>query len=275
MAPPAVEEHDASLSPTWQQETSHLQKTLSFQLSAAASTTRKDIADIAQGKNLKRREHRAHTASDLTNVGHKSEWGEAIVAQQVTMSGVVKSRRSLNDSFARKPVQRSFSALREAAERYETAATKHQWAEVFEKDARVAELQDFADGRSTDEAKGRFQPGLNKFGSVARDYSKLLDVTMNQAPVHAATAWAAMKLLLAVHTNHVRFRDKIRDALIFIRGKAALVNHFVFHNPTEKMAKAVGLLYVAFTRFLEKVIDYDRKSKVGRSLGFLVFCVEC
>ena len=171
-------------------------------------------------------------------------------------------------------MQRSFSALREAAERYETAATKHQWAEVFERDAKVEELREMADGGSRDEAKGKFQSGFDKFGSVALEYSKLLDMILNQAPVYAAIAWGVVKLLLVAHVNHARLKHNVGDVLISIGEKAALINHFVFYNPTAKMAEGVGLLFAAFTRFLETAIHYYTKSKLGRSLGSLVSCVE-
>ena len=159
--------------------------------------------------------------------------------------------------------------MQEAAERYEKHATQNQWDELLIAQADVAELQELADSKSQGKSTSKFQAGLNKFCSVALEYSKLLDVIMNQCPEYAALAWGAMKLLLVANVNHAKVKENVEKQLLAIGHQVGLVNQFVFYNPTEKMAEAVGLLYAHFSRFLKKALGMYAKSKLSRFPSFL------
>ena len=137
---------------------------------------------------------------------------------------------------------------------------------MFDKGARLAELRGLADNDIKDVTKGNFRSSWDKFCSVALEYSKLLDMILNQEPEYAAITWGVIKLLLVANINHAKLKDNVEKVLISIGEKADLVSQLLFYNPTESMATVVGRLYESFVKFLEKALSYYKKSKRGRLL---------
>lgn len=159
-------------------------------------------------------------------------------------------------------MRHSLHGLREAAERYERHATQHRWNELCTARANITELETLA-AEAVTKKKTLFPTGVEKFSSVALEYSKLLDVVMNGCPEYASLAWGTMKLLLYAGINHAKLKENVEHHLISIGEQSGLVNQFVYYNPTEMMAEAVGRLYADFGKFLEKAIRYYAKSKLG------------
>jgi len=107
----------------------------------------------------------------------REEWGKELW-----------SRGALKDSMV---------LLRSSVDEYEKEASRQQWIDLRKINDQVADLGKLADeARKTkhgkvgddgddDESSG----GLSKFSAVALEYSKMLDVVMNQSPEYAGLAW--------------------------------------------------------------------------------------
>ena len=154
--------------------------------------------------------------------------------------------------------------MREAADHYEKHATQYSWNELLRARADVDELGSIAAAAHAGKGSKNSPTGMGKFCNVALEYSKLLDVVFNESHEYVSIVWGVMKVLLVANVNHARLREKVEEHLISIGEQAAIVNHFIFYNPTEKMAESVGLLYADFSQFLRTAIRSYAKSKLGK-----------
>ena len=98
-----------------------------------------------------------------------------------------------NRLWSQDELHESLDLLRSSANEYELEATKQQWTDLLRIHANVTELGKLADtfkkNDSTKELDGETADGLSKFSAVALEYSKMLDVVMNQSPEYAGLAW--------------------------------------------------------------------------------------
>lgn len=96
-----------------------------------------------------------------------------------------------NELWNQESLKESALLLRASVAEYEKEATIQQWTDLLKVNADVSELGKLvADSkknkRRTDEETA---DGLSKFSTVALEYSKMLDVVMNQSPEYAGLAW--------------------------------------------------------------------------------------
>ena len=136
-------------------------------------------------------------------------------------------------------MQSSLIKLRQTVQSYEKQATSEKWGELWRVRADVTELDMLA--KSTlDKQKSRkksFTKGLERFSTVALEYSKLLDVVMNQCPEYVALAWGVTKLLLVANINHSKLKQNVELHLINIGEQLGLVNQLIAYSPTDKMVE--------------------------------------
>jgi len=112
------------------------------------------------------------TRSDVAGLRCKDEWAEGILAQE--------------------GLQQSIAALRSSVAEYEKEASTQQWKDLLKIHGDIQELGRLAESsqkKSSSEYLEESADGLSKFTAVALEYSKLLDVVMNQTPEYAALAW--------------------------------------------------------------------------------------
>lgn len=135
-------------------------------------------------------------------------------------------------------MQTSLIQLRQTVEAYENQASNENWGELWRVRADVAELDTLARA-ALDKQKSRKTPfkGLERFSTVALEYSKLLDVVMNQCPEYVALAWGVTKLLLVANINHSRLKQNIESHLISIGEQLELVNQLIAYSPTDKLVE--------------------------------------
>jgi hypothetical protein len=90
-------------------------------------------------------------------------------------------------------LQKSMALLQSSVMEYEQKASEQQWKDLLMINADVADLGKLADGARKKKAKqgkeDESMDGLSKFSTVAIEYSKMLDVVMNQSPEYAGLAW--------------------------------------------------------------------------------------
>jgi hypothetical protein len=90
-------------------------------------------------------------------------------------------------------VKESARALQSSVWDYEKEATRQQWTGLLKINADVAELGKLVESSNIKKSKKAGQDesmdGLTKFTTVALEYSKMLDVVMNQSPEFAGLAW--------------------------------------------------------------------------------------
>jgi len=98
-----------------------------------------------------------------------------------------------NELWSRGALKESITILRSSIAEYEKEASQQQWEDLLKINADVADLGKLADGaRKRRSKKGDDDEsvnGLSKFSAVALEYSKMLDVVMNQSPEYAGLAW--------------------------------------------------------------------------------------
>jgi hypothetical protein len=98
-------------------------------------------------------------------------------------------------------LKESVTLLRSSVAEYEKEASQQQWKDLLKINADVADLGKLTDGaRKTKSKKGKDDEsvdGLSKFSTVALEYSKMLDVVMNQSPEYAGLAWG-----VCLHGGH-------------------------------------------------------------------------
>ena len=142
------------------------------------------------------------------------------------------------DHTFREPMQASLIQLRQTVEVYERQATNEKWGELWRVRADVTELDVLAKA-ALDRQKSRstYFKGMERFSTVALEYSKLLDVVMNQCPEYVSLAWGVTKLLLVANINHSKLKQNVESHLVSIGGQLGLVNQLIAYSPTEKMVE--------------------------------------
>ena len=135
-------------------------------------------------------------------------------------------------------MQTSLIQLRQTVQVYEKQASNEKWGELWRIRADVTELDTLAKA-ALDKQKSRKTSfkGLERFSMVALEYSKLLDVVMNQCPEYVALAWGVTKLLLVANINHSRLKQNVESHLISIGEQLGLVNQLIAYSPTDKMVE--------------------------------------
>ena len=140
---------------------------------SSAPTTPAPIETAIQTVRPAEKGHLTRTRSEEVARGHRDDWATGILAQPEMQQSMIALRSSVND--------------------YEREATQQQWKDLLKIHADVRELSDLAHKsnkhKAADEATELSEGGLSKFSTVALEYSKLLDVVMNQTPEYAALAW--------------------------------------------------------------------------------------
>lgn len=162
-------------------------------------------------------------------------------------------------------MQDALVSLRESVGSYEKKVGIEQLGDYLGARADLTELANLAG--SALEKEHLKKPGLKsleKFSTVALEYSKLLDVVLNQSPEYASLAWGIMKFLLVANINHAKLKQNVEMNLIRIGDQLGLVNQLMYYMPTEKMVEAVALLYASFSKFLREALKCYAKSKLGR-----------
>lgn len=169
-------------------------------------------------------------------------------------------------------MQNSLTSLRSAVDVYEAQASVQKWEDLSLAQADVTELNTLAKAAlEKQQSKRRPLPGLERFSTVALEYSKLLDVVMNQCPEYVSLAWGVTKLLLVANINHAKLKQNVETHLMSIGERLGLVNQLICYSPTEKMVEAVALLYAHFSKFLGKALRCYAKSKLATVLSSFVF----
>ena len=157
---------------------------------------------------------------------------------------------------------------------YEEVATRQQWTDLLKVHADVGELGTLAYTMRMKKSKGNEDEsvdGLSKFSAVALEYSKMLDVVMNQSPEYAGLAWGAIRLLLVAHTNHSKLKHAVEHYLIQFGQEFGVMNQLMNSHPTKKMVEAVSEAYVCFSKFLAKAVEYYKESKLKSAVKAFAF----
>jgi len=121
------------------------------------------------------------TRSDVVGLRCKDEWAEGILAQE--------------------GLQQSIAALRSSVAEYEREASTQEWKDLLKIHGDIQELGQLAESsqnKSSSKELEESADGLSKFTTVALEYSKLLDVVMNQTPEYAALAWGVRPVLYSI-----------------------------------------------------------------------------
>ena len=185
--------------------------------------------------------HRSNSNRDV--LGCKEQWSLRLLAQC--------------------SMQEAWIGLQNDASAYERQASEERWEDLLSRRGDVSELNTLAqDAQERRQKPGKVRKGFDEFCTVALEYSKLLDVVMNQSPEYAGLAWGIMKILLFANINHAKLRKNIRTYLIEIGNQLGLVNQLLLCSPTDKMVEAVALLYSTFSKFLGMALRSYAESNV-------------
>ncbi len=237
----------------------------------------------SQGRRVTRSQSNANV------LGFKNQWADALVSQLVSIHVKTTANLALTNA-SREPMQASLIQLRQTVQVYEEQASSERWGELWRVRADVTELDTLAKA-VLDKQKPRstFFKGLERFSTVALEYSKLLDVLMNQCPEYVALAWGVTKLLLVANINHSKLKQNVESHLISIGEQLGLVNQLIAYSPTDKMVeyeatgmllapcansssvRAVAILYASFSKFLGKALRCYARSKLASVIEAFAF----
>ena len=135
-------------------------------------------------------------------------------------------------------MQTSLISLRQTVEVYERQATNEKWGELWQVRSDVAELDTLARAAlDKQQSRKTIFKGMERFSTVALEYSKLLDVVMNQSPEYVSLAWGVTKLLLVANINHSKLKENVELHLVSIGEQLGLVNQLIAYSPTDKMVE--------------------------------------
>ncbi|ERF69934.1 hypothetical protein EPUS_05478 [Endocarpon pusillum Z07020] len=198
---------------------------------------------------------RARTQSEDLGPRVKEEWAEQICDQGSLKQSTVYLQNSVSD--------------------YEKEASQQQWTDLFEINHDVGELEKLAESSRRRKSKRAGHDvgmdGLTRITTVALEYSKMLDVVMNQSPEYAGLAWGAIRMLLVAHTNHSKLKQAVENYIIQFGQEFGVVNQLMKSHPTAKMVEAVSEAYAAFAKFLAKAVQFYKESKLTsavKAFGF-------
>lgn len=179
-----------------------------------------------------------------------------------------------DELWSQEALRKSADILRGSVADYEEVATRQQWTDLLKVHADVGELGTLAYTMRMKKSKGNEDEsvdGLSKFSAVALEYSKMLDVVMNQSPEYAGLAWGAIRLLLVAHTNHSKLKHAVEHYLIQFGQEFGVMNQLMNSHPTKKMVEAVSEAYVCFSKFLAKAVEYYKESKLKSAVKAFAF----
>jgi hypothetical protein len=123
----------------------------------------------------------------------RSEEGSALIRTRSEDSGPRVKEEWAEQIWAHESLKESARALRSSFSDYEKEATRQQWTDLLKVNADVTEFGKLVESSNSKKSKKAGQDesmdGLTKFTTVALEYSKMLDVVMNQSPEYAGLAW--------------------------------------------------------------------------------------
>ena len=161
-------------------------------------------------------------------------------------------------------MQKSLTDLRSAVAAYESQASDQKWQELSLAQTNITAELDLANAAlEKQQAKKGPLAGLDKFSTIALEYSKLFDVVLNSCPEYVSLAWGITKLLLVANINHAKVKENVETHLVSIGERLGLVNQLIYYAPTDKMVEAVALFYSHLSRFLGKALRCYTKSKLS------------
>ena len=105
-------------------------------------------------------------------------------------------------------------------------------------------------------AQEKIRSGCKAFSEVAYEYSKVMDLLVEQAPEYVSLVWGAIKIVLVVQINHEELKQKVREYMEQIKSRFEIVDHLTAYMPISNLVTSVAKAYELFSRFLAKSVKY-------------------
>lgn len=123
-----------------------------------------------------------------------------------------------------------------------------------------------------------FKAGCREASEVAFEFSKILDVMVQQAPMYVSLAYGAVKLLLYAEINSQELKSNVKTYMERIKATFDMVDHLTVYMPSANLVNAITQMYELFNRFLAKSLKLytqNRASKLQRprTRSLLIHCI--
>ena len=105
-------------------------------------------------------------------------------------------------------------------------------------------------------ARAKIRSGFKAFSEVAYEYSKVMDLLVEQAPEYVSLVWGAVKILLVVQINHEELKQRVKEYMEQIKTRFEIVDHLTAYMPKANLVTSVAKAYELFSRFLAKAVKY-------------------
>lgn len=105
-------------------------------------------------------------------------------------------------------------------------------------------------------AQAKIKAGCKAFSEVTYEYSKIMDVLVNQAPEYVSLIWGAIKLVIVVQINHQELKRKVKEHMDQIKIKFEIIDRLTAYMPKANLVVSVAKAYELFSRFLAKAVKY-------------------
>ena len=105
-------------------------------------------------------------------------------------------------------------------------------------------------------AQAKIRSGCKAFSEVTYEYSKVMDLLVDQAPEYVSLVWGAIKIVLVVQINHEELKQKVKEYMEQIKIKFEIVDHLTAYMPKANIVTSIAKAYELFSRFLAKAVKY-------------------
>ena len=119
-------------------------------------------------------------------------------------------------------------------------------------------------------AQAKIKAGYKTFSEVTYEYSKIMDVLVNQAPEYVSLVWGAIKIVLVVQINHQELKQKVKEYMEQIKAKFEIIDHLTAYMPKANLVVSVAKAYELFSRFLAKAVKYYSLNRFSERSTMLI-----
>ena len=121
-------------------------------------------------------------------------------------------------------------------------------------------------------AQAKIKSGFKAFSEVIYEYSKIMDVLIQQAPEYVSLVWGAIKIILVVQINHQELKLKVKEYMEHIKIRFEIIDHLTAYMPKANLVVSVAKAYELFSRFLAKAVKYYSLNRLSKY--FIVLKLE-
>jgi hypothetical protein len=109
-----------------------------------------------------------------------------------------------------------------------------------------------------------FKASCHEAAEIAFEFSRILDVMVQQAPMYVSMAYGAVKILLYAEINSQELKSNVKSYMERIKTAFDMVDHLTVYIPSANLVNAITQMYELFNRFLAKSIRLYTRNRASK-----------